>query len=62
MTPSSESSSESEIVDPLKNLEKLFIQLVEFILINLKIVVVILSLIFLAVILLLLGFFKILGF
>jgi len=59
MSPNPE---EKEVVDPLKNLEKLFLQIVEFILTNIQIIVVVLALIFILVIMLLLIFFNLLGF
>jgi len=55
-------NEEEKTIDPLANLQKLFLQLVEFILINLKIAVVVLSLVFIVIIFLLLQLFNLLGF
>jgi len=55
-------NTEDKVVNPLENSEKLFLQLVEFLLINLKIIVVVLGLLFLIVLLVLMVFFNIFGF
>lgn len=59
MSPNPE---ENEVVDPLKNLEKLFLLIVEFILTYSQVIIVVLTLIFLIILLLFLNFFNMLGF
>ena len=59
MSPNPE---ENEVVDPLKNLEKLFLQIVIVILTYSKVIIVVLTLILLVILLLFLNFFNLLGF
>ena len=59
MSPKTE---ENEVVDPLKNLEKLFLQIVEFILTCSEVIIVVLTITFLIILLLFLSFFNLLGF
>ena len=58
MTP----KPETEITDPLENLKKLFYAIVEFILVNVQVIVIVLFLLFLFVLLFFLNFFNFLGF
>ena len=59
MSPNPE---EKEVTDPLKNLEKLFLQIVEFILTYSQVIIVVLTITFLIILLLFLNFFNLLGF